>query len=137
MSGPKRGMHYYGDEEVAVVCHQATVGMQMAHERMRLQREGYVITGPFADLHPDLYDAAIEGVRRVRRMGASLEAREHHNDWVTFLEARGWRYGATKDPEHKIHPNLVSWEVLDPEQQDKDRVFISLVISLSLGVAAS
>lgn len=134
MGGPRRT--HYADEVVALVCHELTVGMQKAHELMRLQGNDYVITGPFADLHPDLYDAAIEGVRRVRRLGSSLSARDHHNDWVEFLKDRGWQYGPVKDVGRKIHPNLVEWYELAPEEQDKDRVFISVVVSLSLAEAA-
>lgn len=134
--GSPRGQRHYDDRIVAVVCHEATVGMQMAHEMMRLQDGDYVITGPFADLHPDLYDAAIEGVQRVRRIGASLSPRDHHQDWVDFLGGRGWVYGPVKDPARKIHPNMVPWHELPPEQQDKDRVFIAIVVSLTLDVVA-
>lgn len=135
VTGPRR-INPYDDELVAIVCHDAAVGMQKVHEIMRLHGEDYVITGPFAVLHPDLHAAAIEGVRRVRREGASLSPRDHHDAWVAFLLVRGWRPGPGKDPENKIHPNLVPWDELSPEQRDKDRVFIGIVVSLTLDVAA-
>lgn len=135
MTAPRRA-NPYSDELVAVVCHDATTGMQKAHEIMRLQGDDYVLTGPFAVLHPDLHDAAVEGVRRARQLGASLSPQAHHQAWAEFLAGRGWSYGPVRDPDRKIHPNLRLWDDLSPEEQDKDRVFIAIVIALTLDIAA-
>jgi hypothetical protein len=124
-------MYRYGDQIVAMVCHQAIVGMQMAHELMRLQGDDAVPAGPFMYLHQDLLDAALDGVRRARRIGGSLSPRDHHDHWAEFLAARGWRQGP-RDDVAKTHPNLTAWDDLSPEQQDKDRVFLSIVVSLTL-----
>jgi len=128
----QRRAYRYSDQLVALVCHQATVGLQMAHELMLLQGDDAVPAGPFAYLHPDLRDAAFEGVRRVRRIGASLSPRAHHDAWVTFLSARGWRPGP-RDDAARTHPNLVGWDALPEEQRDKDRVFLGIVIAMTLG----
>lgn len=124
-------MHRYSDEIVAMVCHDATVAMQKAHELMRLEGTDAVPTGPFMYLHPDLLAAAVDGVQRARRIGTSLSPRDHHDEWAGFLIARGWRRGP-KDPEGKTHPNLADWDDLDPEQRDKDRVFMGIVVSLTI-----
>jgi len=128
----QRRTHRYSDQLVALVCHQATIGLQMVHELMLLQGDDAVPAGPFAYLHPDLREAAFEGVRRVRRVGASLSPRDHHDAWVTFLSARGWRQGP-RDDAARTHPNLAAWDDLPEEQRDKDRVFLGIVISMTLG----
>ena len=130
--GPSR-LHRYSNEIVAMVCHDATIAMQKAHELMRLEGTDAVPTGPFMYLHPDLLAAAVDGVQRARRIGSRLSARDHHNAWVVFLAARGWRRGE-KNPEEKTHPNLVDWDDMAPEQQDKDRVFMGIVISMTIEV---
>lgn len=129
-------MHRYSDVLVAMVCHDANLGMQKAQEILRLEAHDYdkdevPTTGMMADLHPDLRDAAVEGVRRARLLGASLSPRDHHNAWVAFLRERGWRLGP-KDPAAKTHPNLIVYDELDMLQRDKDRVFLSLVTALTL-----
>ena len=56
----------------------------------------------------------------------------HHDAWVTFLSARGWRQGP-RDDAARTHPNLAAWDDLPEEQRDKDRVFLGIVISMTLG----
>jgi hypothetical protein len=124
-------MDRYSDLATALVCHQAVTGLQMAHEMMKLQGDDAVPTGPFASLHPDLRDAAMDGVRRARRIGASLSPRYHHQAWVEFLTARGWRPGP-RDDGARTHPNLIAWDDLPAEQRDKDQVFLSVVIAMTL-----
>lgn len=130
-----RGRNQYSDILVALVCHEANLGMQKAQEIIALHDGTYdedmVPTGQMADLHPDLRDAAVEGVRRARRLGASLSPRDHHNAWVGFLTQRGWRPGP-KNPGAKTHPNLMDYDELDQFQRDKDRVFLSVVITLTV-----
>ena len=130
-----RGRHRYSDALVAMVCHDTNLGMQKAQEILALHDGTYdedtVPTGQMADLHPDLRDAAVAGVTRARQLGASLSPRDHHNHWVEFLDQRGWQLGP-KDPENKTHPNLKPWDDLDRFQQDKDRVFLSVVTAMTL-----
>lgn len=128
--------HRYSDALVALVCHDANLGMQKAQEILRLEAHDYdedevPTTGLMAGLHPDLRDAAVEGVRRARQLSASLSPRDHHNAWVAFLTKRGWRLGP-KDPAAKTHPNLTGYDELDSLQRDKDRVFLSVVAALTL-----
>jgi voltage-gated potassium channel Kch len=49
-------------------------------------------------------------------------ARIEHDGWVADLLRDGWKpTTGPKDPEHKLHPMLVSWEELSEEERDKDR----------------
>jgi hypothetical protein len=117
-------MHRYTDEQVAEVCHGAFSGLQSA-------TGDNAPSPPWLHLAPDLKEAAIEGVRRVRQLGASLSPRDHHQEWLEIMRDRGWRHGR-RDPEARTHPDLVDWEDLPPAEQDKDRMFIAIVVALTL-----
>jgi hypothetical protein len=48
-------------------------------------------------------------------------ARLEHERWMDERRRQGWIQGARRDNEAKRHPDLVSWDHLSPESQDKDR----------------
>ena len=55
-------------------------------------------------------------------------AEEEHNRWMKDLIADGWEWtDGEKDPEEKLHPKLVPWRDLLPEDQQRDRDLISAV----------
>jgi hypothetical protein len=117
-------MHRYTDEQVAEVCHGAFAGLQAA-------TGDNFPSPPWLHLAPDLKAAAVEGVRRVRQLGSSLSARDHHQEWVGYMTALGWSRGR-RDAEKRTHPDLADWEDLPVSEQDKDRVFIAIVVALTL-----
>lgn len=137
VSGPRRAVHRYDDDLVALTCHYTLLGMQEVHALMALRAQGQSgpVQGPFAAMPADLRDAAIDGVHRARRSG-QLNAREHHNAWVDFLYERGWRHGP-RDYVTKHHPALVYWPQLSPQDRDKARVFLSVVMGMTLDVEAA
>src|SRR6516165_4297801 len=51
---------------------------------------------------------------------------ELHDDWVLAYERMGWRYGPTRDPVERTHPDMVPYEDLERREQDKDAVFVAL-----------
>lgn len=51
---------------------------------------------------------------------------ELHDDWVRAYEAMGWRWGGTRDPEAKTHPDMVPFGDLPFAEQIKDAVFVAL-----------
>jgi len=56
---------------------------------------------------------------------------EHsHNEWLKEKTADGWKYGPTKNEVTKEHPCFVPYDELPPEQQMKDKLFISTVRTL-------
>lgn len=126
----------YEDEYVAQVCHYMTIGMQVVHEQMTVYGTAEVVlTGPFATLHPDLLAAAVNGVAEARRIGGTTSPREHHDRWVDFLKARGWTLGE-RDPEARTHPALVYWGGLAPADRDKARVFLGIVMNMTVDAGA-
>ena len=49
-------------------------------------------------------------------------ARLEHDRWCRDLERDGWRRtSGAKDPERRLHPQLVTWAELSEEERDKDR----------------
>lgn len=78
-------------------------------------------------------DSAIAGVRFVvGNPDAGDDA--SHNSWMRQKAADGWVYGETKDPEAKTHPCMVPFEELPREQQFKDRLFRTIVLSTAKGM---
>lgn len=57
--------------------------------------------------------------------------KQSHESWLAEKEADGWKWGASKDPEHKQHPCMVPYEKLSPEQRAKDSIFVSVVRSVA------
>lgn len=53
-----------------------------------------------------------------------------HERWVAEKLASGWVHGAEKDPHAKVHPCLVPFADLPPEQQAKDVLFRAVVHAL-------
>jgi hypothetical protein len=56
----------------------------------------------------------------------SRSPEELHGGWTRAYIEMGWKYGETYDRENKIHPDLVPFDQLQKQEQDKDAVFIAL-----------
>jgi hypothetical protein len=48
-------------------------------------------------------------------------AEVEHERWADERRGQGWVYGAVRDNDAKVHPDLVDWSELGPTSQDKDR----------------
>jgi hypothetical protein len=100
---------------------------EMAYELHR----GYnhVIDDPWVDPPwPGLprwhQEAVIDGVRAARQ---GKNPREMHENWCGYYTRRGWKFGPAKDPAARTHPDLVSWEDLEPPEQLKNVLFTGIV----------
>jgi hypothetical protein len=71
--------------------------------------------------------SAMKGVRAVLDGATPAEL---HAAWVREKEAEGWGYGPQKDPEKRVHPCMVPYSDLPPEQKAKDAIFIAVVEGL-------
>lgn len=67
-------------------------------------------------------NSAIAGVRMIAA-NPSTTPRESHEAWLALKLSEGWAYGATKDPEARLHPCCVPYDELPPEQRTKDVLF--------------
>ena len=43
-----------------------------------------------------------------------------HMRWNAYMRVNGYRYGKRRNPIAKLHPDLVSWSALSPDEQIKD-----------------
>ena len=69
---------------------------------------------------------------RVQFSSSVLEAlaKYEHEHWMENALDGGWQFGAEKDAEHKTHPDLVPWEELTDEEQERDRESVRRIPSL-------
>ena len=44
--------------------------------------------------------------------------------WRLSKQAQGWRFGAERDHEKRTHPDLVDWEQLADQEQEKNLHFV-------------
>lgn len=72
--------------------------------------------------------SAMNGVAGV--LAGNTPEQSHHS-WMKEKIDTGWTYGATKDPEKKTHPCMVPYEDLPPQQQKKDKLFITVVRAMA------
>jgi hypothetical protein len=67
----------------------------------------------------------------------SRSPEELHGSWMQSYFDMGWKYGELYDPAAKLHPDLVPYEQLGMQEQDKDSVFIALCEIARLWIWAS
>ena len=74
-------------------------------------------------------DSARNGVIAISN-GEIKSPMQSHENWLKEKENDGWVFGETKDPEKKIHPCMLPFSDLPPEQQAKDLLFFDIVSTL-------
>lgn len=99
---------------------------QACHEANRVWCESHDDTSQDAWTDaPDWQKAsAIDGVRGALS-GNTPE--QSHKGWLAHKREAGWKYGAIKDPEAKLHPCMVPYDQLPAEQRAKDGIFVGTV----------
>ena len=63
--------------------------------------------------------------------GRVQKPEDSHNSWLENRKQNGWVWGPEKKVEAKIHPCMVPFEKLPPDQQMKDRLFLAIVLACS------
>ena len=106
-------------EQIARVCHEANRGWCEAN--------GDFSQVPWEDAPLWQRESALAGVM-VALSGTTPQ--EQHQAWVEAKIDDGWIWGEVKDPELKLHPCLVPYGKLLPEQRVKDDLFIAIVDAL-------
>lgn len=80
------------------------------------------------ELDPELKRVALTATRGINDY--NLSAEDSHKAWVSAKKGAGWTYGKTKNQAVKEHPCLVAFSELDPHQQAKDELWITVVKSM-------
>ena len=121
-----RQMYRYSDEVVARAC-WATLDVMNDSQGLPWSAVPFE---PFGILVPEERDIVLAGVRGARQ---GHTPRELWELWAVAKRALGWTWGPVKDVTRKTHPNLVEhYPDLPPSQRDKDRVFLAVVVSMTL-----
>lgn len=60
---------------------------------------------------------------------------ESHALWLEHKKNDGWVYGPKKVPEAKVHPCMVPYEQLPPDQRAKDALFTGVVRAIAQALA--
>lgn len=99
------------DEDLARICHEAHVALRIG------------LNDSADDVHWDALprrrkDTVVNQVRLFRE-GKTLA--EVHEAWVIRMAEDGWRHGLTRNLIQKMHPNMIPYEQLPPEEQAKVR----------------
>lgn len=50
-----------------------------------------------------------------------------HEAWSMRMKLNGWRYGGELDAKKLTHPNIIDFELMEPEQQAQDYIIYGLV----------
>jgi hypothetical protein len=103
-------------EQIARVCHEANTALCVVL--------GDNVLVHWNELDQSYRDSSIVGVKMVLS-GATYE--QLHDSWMAERIAQGWKYGPMLDRVAKIHPNLVAYSKLPPQQRLKDALFAAVV----------
>ena len=105
-------------EIIAQVCHEANRAWCEAHEDSS--------QAPWDEAPEWQRQSSVDGVKfLLETPDAGPEA--CHERWLYHKQRDGWQWGSEKDPEKKLHPCIMPYGGLPPEQQMKDRIFHGIV----------
>lgn len=114
-------MNYYPAAQVAEIIHASMMALQRAQQDRP--------SPPWDSLTPEVRANAIAGVEAVRK---GMTPEENHERWAAQLRSQGWKRGEAKDPYAKTHPLLRPWDELTESAKDRDRLFVHMVLALSM-----
>lgn len=109
-------------EAIARTCHEVN--------RVWCEFNGDASQKPWETAPDWQKESAVNGVQFVLEHPDAGDSASHDN-WAREKRAAGWAYGPVKNAEAKTHPCLVAFDELPPEQQFKDRLFRTIVLSLA------
>lgn len=123
------------DEEKARIDKLVALAAQTAHE---VNRELQIFLGektisPTWNSAPqEMRNSAFEGVKLLLNNPLTTPEQSHES-WLSFKTKHGWTYAEERDDECKLHPCMVPYHELPPEQRLKDAMFQTVVRSILFG----
>jgi hypothetical protein len=112
-------------EDIARVCHEAN--------KVYCESIGDMSQPHWEDAPAWQKESAIAGVKAFvdsPNKNNDKIYEESHNGWLEMKLRDGWTYGEIKDPSKKVHPDMLPYKSLPPEQKFKDRIFTSICRAL-------
>ena len=101
------------------------------YEAARLQAiavDAPVVPEPWPDRDEAFRTQFIAYVDKLCNASELPTPEEAHDSWWRAYEEMGWVYGPVRDTERKTHPDMVPFSDLEQREQDKDAVFLALVV---------
>ncbi|HZU49089.1 MAG TPA: hypothetical protein VFA16_17815 [Mycobacterium sp.] len=79
--------------------------------------------------------AGLPPLEQLARMGFDRDsalkmAKAEHEDWCRYYRRAGWKYGPTRDDQHRIHDKLVDWSVVEGKPDLLNAAVTSLAATL-------
>ena len=112
----------YSILDMARACHEATRGY--------CEAIGDPPLTPFDECGAAMQASICDGVVKLLQ-NTSWGPMQNHTSWTLWKAEHGWKWGAVKDTENKLHPDLVLWEALPASQRAKNAIFVGIVRSLA------
>lgn len=112
-------------KKIAQVCHEANRALQTVQPD-----PSNPISQPWDMAKGEIRESAIQGVQGVLD-NPEQTPEQSHQQWMTFKESYGWKYGPVKDEDKKEHPCLVPYADLPAKEKVKDELFQAIVKALS------
>ena len=110
------------NEAIARICHEVN--------RAYCESQGDLTQVAWEDAPEWQKKSAITGVN-LHLDNPSAGPKASHDSWFKEKHADGWKYGAYKDVENKLHPCMVPFHELPPAQQAKDFIFRAIVHAIA------
>jgi len=108
-------------EDIAQICHEVN--------RAYCQALGDHSQLAWADAPAWQKNSAQMGVE-LHMVNPEAGPQASHESWMAQKLAEGWKYGAYKDVDNKLHPCIMPFSELPREQQAKDYIFRAIVHAL-------
>ncbi len=109
------------DEQIAQVCHEAN--------RAYAAGLGEPPKPSWADAPDWQRESAITGVLSMRR-GFLPTPEAAHESWLQTKVDEGWAHGKVLNTVLKLHPCVLPYDELPPEQKLKDKLFLAVATAL-------
>lgn len=104
-------------EQIAKACHEIN--------RAYCESIGDYSQQPWEKAPDWVKESALNGVRK--HLAQPMTPEQSHQAWLNEKKATGWEYGPVKDTSRKIHPCMVPFSMLPPDQRTKDFLFGAVV----------
>jgi hypothetical protein len=123
---------YVGEQVTRIGTSPAMVPWEQLSEDYREANRANVdeIAAKLVRMGYRLAPARLEPTPRFSEEDVERLAPLEHERWRAERERAGWTPSSIRDDEAKVHPDLVPWEQLSPEAQEKDRTVVRAIPDL-------
>jgi len=81
-------------------------------------------------LNVDFDIKSAKQIKQLTNEQIEILANRIHEIWMKSKKIAGWRYGAMRNDEKRLHPMLIPYNELSIEEKDKDRTIAQSIVPL-------